>query len=72
MPYRDRSVKDFGECKISDDNFRVKVPGSCVAGGGRTGYSVKIISRDALFNGKFRIGGPDVVGSIQNKPPQGW
>ena len=69
---RGSPVEDFGKCEKSDDDLNIKVPGSCVAGGGRSGYSVKLISRDALFNGRFPLGGPNVVGSIKNKPPDGW
>ncbi len=67
-------VTDFGRCRQPDDTLNLKVPGSCVAGGGRTGYSVKFISRDALLNGRFPIGGPNIVGPIANPPPEdeGW
>jgi len=64
------SLTNFGKCSLPDDNFKYKNPGSCVAGGGRVGYSVKLISRDALLSKMHRIGGeastPD---GILNPPP---
>ena len=69
---RGSPVENFGNCELPDDALSAKVPGSCAAGGGRSGYSVKLISRDALLNGRFPIGGPRVVGPVVNKPPDGW
>ncbi len=67
------SLSNFGKCARNDDGFRDKNPGSCVAGGGRTGYSVKMINRDALFSAGHQIGGPGVgASSILNPPPDGW
>ena len=54
----------FGRCSANDDDLTLKNPGSCVAGGGRTGYSVKIISRDALVNGDFILGGKSSSGGV--------
>ena len=70
-------VKDFGHCRKPDDDLNPKAPGSCVAGGGRVGYSVKLVARDALLNGTFRIGGGargQVRGPVENRPPvdEGW
>lgn len=63
----------FGRCQLPDDEMSVSTPGSCVAGGGRTGYSVKLISRDALFSELYQIGGGGAPpGPIQNPPPEGW
>ena len=71
---RNRAVEDFGKCRFPDDELNLKAPGSCVAGGGRSGYSVKLISRDALLKGQFPIGGAGIEGDILNKPPEeeGW
>jgi hypothetical protein len=41
------SLANFGKCSAPDDHLTVKNPGSCVAAGGRTGYSVRIVSGDA-------------------------
>jgi hypothetical protein len=67
------SLNLFGKCALPDDNLKFKNPGSCAAGGGRTGYSVKLISRDALFSNQHRIGGEGAApGAILNPPPDGW
>ncbi len=43
-------------------------PGSCIIGG-RTGYSVKLVSRNYLMSGSMRAGGPSSgAGPIQNPP----
>lgn len=69
----DASLGNFGRCARNDDGFRDKNPGSCVAGGGRTGYSVKLINRDALRSSGHQIGGNGVgASSILNPPPEGW
>lgn len=72
----------FGTCKdsgkanedyrsIVDPNANPKLPptpGNCVSGG-RTGYSVKIVSQEAI-NGKQKgIGGPGTEGQIRNPIP---
>ena len=31
------ALKNFGKCSLTDDNLKFPNPGSCVAGGGRTG-----------------------------------
>ncbi len=68
------SMKNFGRCTLPDDNLKFKNPGSCVAGGGRTGYSVKLIARDALFSNQHKLGGGNATGAILNPPPtnDGW
>ncbi len=58
----------FGRCAATDDSFDVKNPGSCVAGGGRTGYSVKTVSRQALIRGNHTFS-PNNAGRILNPPP---
>lgn len=73
--------KFFGECQIPDnsqgsrDPGVTSQPGSCLARGGRTGYSVKIISKDALLSDEWEIGGGNEKGAIKNPPPDddsGW
>lgn len=65
----------FGKCQHPDDNQDVKVPGSCASLGGRTGYSVKLVSRQYLNSELHPMGGPlEPPGSIENPPSvfQGW
>lgn len=63
----------LGKCELPDDDLKVKNPGSCVAGGGRTGYSVKLISRDYLLSNQIQAGGADASpNSILNPPPNDW
>lgn len=74
--------KFFGECQIPDNTLGssdpkvTAQPGSCLARGGRTGYSVKIISKDALMSDDWEIGGGNEKGAIKNPPPDsggsGW
>jgi hypothetical protein len=68
------AMKNFGKCQVPDDNLKFKNPGSCVAGGGRTGYSIKLINRDALFSNQHKIGGSAGAGAIENPPNagEGW
>lgn len=68
------SMQNFGRCFLPDDNLKYANPGSCVAGGGRTGYSVKLISRDALNSTQHQIGGGAPAGALLNPPPasRGW
>ena len=69
------SMANFGKCSLPDDGLKFKNPGSCVAGGGRTGYSVKLISRDFLFSNQHRIGGQGAApNGLLNPPPKdgGW
>ncbi|RYZ90275.1 MAG: hypothetical protein EOP06_08130 [Proteobacteria bacterium] len=47
----------------------VMIPGGC-AQGGRTGYSVRIISREHLISPTWSVGGPGTAAAeILNKPP---
>lgn len=63
----------FGKCNVLDDGKKHSVPGGCASAGGRTGYSVKIISRNALFSDRYKIGGGQAaLSGIQNPPPNGW
>lgn len=67
------SMANFGKCELSDDKLKLKNPGSCVAGGGRTGYSVKLVSRNYLLSNQIRAGGPSVgPNSIENPPPSNF
>lgn len=63
------AMVNFGKCALPDDNLKFRAPGSCAAGGGRTGYSVKLVSRDALLSSKHEIGGRgSAPGPILNPP----
>ncbi|NJL25351.1 MAG: hypothetical protein HC902_09340 [Calothrix sp. SM1_5_4] len=69
------SLRNFGKCAVPDDRMKFNNPGSCVAGGGRTGYSVKMVSRDALLSNQHKIGGQGAgPGGILNPPDAsgGW
>lgn len=66
------SFENFGKCKLPDDGLKFTNPGSCVAGGGRTGYSVKLVNRDALKSTQHKIGGDAAPNGIINPPPNGW
>lgn len=70
-----QSYKYFGECALQDDRFKVFNPGSCIAGGGRTGYSVKLVSRNYLLSTDLPLGGEgSSPNSILNPPDasNGW
>lgn len=60
----------FGVCSVWDirEEQYVKIPGSCIAGG-RTGYSVKIVSPSFLRRDDLRFGGQNFQGPILNPPP---
>lgn len=63
----DFPAERFAQCADSakDDNM---IPGKCVAGG-RVGYSVRVISRSALFFNAWKIGGDgEGEGAILNPP----
>ncbi len=63
----------FGECQLPDTETEFKSPGSCISKGGRTGYSVKIVSKDALLSDRWPIGGGNERGAIKNPPTnEGW
>lgn len=71
----DSALQNFGKCIVKDDNFKVFNPGSCVAGGGRTGYSVKIVSRNYLFATDHNLGGEGTSPNAILNPPKaedGW
>lgn len=70
-----QALDHFGKCGLTDDGLKYPNPGSCIASGGRTGYSVKLISRDALLSSQHKIGGPSAAAnSIINPPSEsdGW
>lgn len=67
----------FGVCKFDDDDLKpeFKVPGGCLARGGRSGYSVKLVSRNMLLSNSLPIGGDkEAPGGIINPPlaTAGW
>ena len=68
------AMNNFGKCAVPDDGLKFPNPGSCVAGGGRTGYSVKLVNRDALLSSQHRIGGGAAPAEILNPPRanDGW
>ena len=70
----EEAIQNFGKCALPDDGLKFPNPGSCVAGGGRTGYSVKMVSRDALLSLQHKIGGGAAPNGILNPPPvdDGW
>jgi hypothetical protein len=60
-------VDRFGKCSnVAPDS--VMIPGKCTAGG-RTGYSVRLISRNYLYYNQWKVGGEGSAGSILNQPP---
>lgn len=72
--YNNFPVDRFGRCQVADDQFQTeyKIPGACAANGGRTGYSVRIISRDYLLSNGHQIGGMgEAPGAILNPPNVG-
>lgn len=69
------AMGNFGKCGLPDDGLKFTNPGSCVAAGGRVGYSVKLISRDLLASTQHKIGGASsAAAAISNPPPtsDGW
>lgn len=71
----DAALVNFGKCSVPDTNLKFKSPGACAAGGGRTGYSVKLVNRDALFSNQHKIGGKaEPAGPLLNPPNvnDGW
>jgi hypothetical protein len=67
----DFPTQKFGKCAMQDKEGQGKgltIPGSCLSGG-RTGYSVKIVSKQYL-EGPIELGGPGNSGKIKNPPPE--
>lgn len=70
-----QAMERFGKCGLPDDGLKFPNVGSCAAAGGRVGYSVKLVGRDALLSNQHKIGGPSAAaGEILNPPPvaDGW
>ncbi|MGZ3722387.1 MAG: hypothetical protein ACXVA9_05625, partial [Bdellovibrionales bacterium] len=65
------SFTNFGKCSLPDDGLKYFNVGSCIAGGGRTGASVKIVSRDALLSSQHKIGGATAAAGAILNPPKG-
>jgi hypothetical protein len=64
--------KHFGKCAKFDDGFKIKVPGTCLSQGGRSGYSVKVVSGDFL-RAELPLGGEGQgAAKIVNPPPDNW
>lgn len=59
----------FGKCQTfyTSGNGRPNVPGTCLNNGGRTGYSVKLVSKNYLLSNQHRMS-PGSAGSILNPP----
>jgi hypothetical protein len=62
----------FAQCSVHPNYSQnwPAVPGYCVVGG-RTGYSVRLISRHYL-NNPAELGGAGTKAKIQNPPPSNW
>lgn len=60
----------FGKCRKFYSGGKVNVPGECIENGGRTGYSVKMVSKDYLTSSQHSLGNAgSSTGPILN-PPQ--
>jgi hypothetical protein len=63
----------FGKClkaPVKNGNDSVPTSGDCVVGG-RTGYSVKMVSSEYLNSGDLDLGGENTgPGKIINPPPK--
>lgn len=74
-PFNAVNLTRFGRCPEFDDGRPVRAPGSCLGGptgGGRSGYSVKIVSKRFL-EGAMRLGSQqDGASIIENGPPADW
>lgn len=58
----------FGKCKVQPLSGEPN-PGNCVEGG-RTGFSVKLVSEDFIYADDLKLGGDGAsAGSIKNPPP---
>lgn len=59
----------FGRCAtmFTPSGSRPNIPGECLNNGGRTGYSVKMVSRDYLMSSQHKMG-PGSTGAISNPP----
>lgn len=62
---------DFGKCdqRRDDDMVETPSPGGCPHGG-RSGYSVKLVSQSYLRKVAADLGGPGASGPILNPPPE--
>jgi hypothetical protein len=67
----DFPVDKFGRCIQRNDQEVTETPspGGCPQGG-RSGYSVKLVSKNYLLNIDADLGGPGNSGPILNPPPQ--
>lgn len=58
----------FGRCEVPVTNEQYPTTGNCIQGG-RTGYSIKNVSRDYLLSGDHKLGGASGgAGQILNPP----
>lgn len=59
----------FGKCSPgSRPKEKNPIPGDCIAGG-RTGFSVKLVSGDYLMRTDLSLGGKSAQGPLNNPPP---
>jgi hypothetical protein len=63
----------FARCEEFDDGKQVRAPGACMGKGGRTGYSVKIVSKKYL-SGEIPLGAKSdgAAPIMSNSPPADW
>jgi len=59
----------FGKCETTGQMLSPRPPGDCANGGGRTGYSVKLVSPSFLNQPMQGLGGGDNSGQILDPPP---
>lgn len=59
----------FGRCQTfySSGGNGPNIPGECLNDGGRTGYSVKMVSKEYLMSNEHRMS-PSSTGAIRNQP----
>lgn len=62
----------YAKCGTWDDDYNHKIPGACLFDGGRTGYSIKLVSGNFLRADGVQYGGANQRGSILNPPPDNW
>ena len=73
LPEKNLNESSFGNCHPNGDLTKAGreaegIPGSCGIGG-RTGYSVKLVSKEYLERDNLDLGGSGGSGSIENQPP---
>ena len=65
----DAAEESFSRCS-AEDMEETPIPGGCQKGG-RSGYSVKLVSESMLRSNNLKMGGPNTGGGpILNPPPE--